>query len=384
MRNIKNLFLNTLFVSATGSLMACSGTDKPADKTPAVVAETGLSSCQKENPARPGEVLAIVQKLLNATAGQGDPSKITLVSMPNHRSAFWDTPKLGFERAKQELGNLGEWVFPPDKAMPLADIIASQQMHMTEFTAMPAQGIALSAKSAADMVAPINAAVAAGIPVVTFDADSVASNRFFYVGPLNQPAGVVAGDEMLKALGASPSGSVVILSGAITETNLADRALGAKTQLEAKGLTVEIVNGNTDVNLTMNMDAAFAAHKDLKGFITLNGTWAPIAGAYLKTKSMAGTIKLIGWDLKVETQPLLRDGTIQAALAQRAYFHGYLPVYLNYAIATLGKEKVATLLGTSLSGPKGDLLNTGMDVVTSTNIDSYLSYQTDCLSVASN
>lgn len=384
MKNVKYLLGNALIMCATGTLVGCSGDDKATDTTPAPTQATGLSACGADNAARPGEVLAMVDAIKKAVEGKGDSSQISLYSMPNHRSAFWDTPKLGYERAKQELGTLGDWVFPPSKESPLPEIVAAQQANMSNWTMQGVSGIALSVKSAADMLGPINSAISTGIPVVTFDSDAADSSRFLYVGPLSQPSGVLAGNELVKAMGTT-TGVVVVLSGKQSEVYLQERLAGAKGPIEAAGFTLDTVWDLTDGGIVAAMDAAFAKHGDkLKGFLTMTGTFAPLAGAYIRDKGHTGKVRMVGWDLKVETQQLIDAGVVHAMLAQRSYFHGYLPVYLNYAITTLGKEKVMATLAGSLSGTKGDLLNTGVDVVTKENLTSYLQYQTECLGVASN
>lgn len=125
-------------------LLACGGGSEGSSE---VEPAPTLIDCDASNGARPGSVLQVASVLATAIDGVGDPSQTYLRAMPNHQSGFWDTPWLGYERAKQELGTLGQWEFPPSKTEPIEDIIADQVRKLEAWTAAGVHSIALSAKS---------------------------------------------------------------------------------------------------------------------------------------------------------------------------------------------------------------------------------------------
>jgi ribose transport system substrate-binding protein len=73
----------------------------------------------------------------------------------------------------------------------------------------------------------------------------------------------------------------------------------------------------------------------------------------------------------------MSEGIIQAMMAQRAYFYGYLSSWVAYAMTVLGKDATMKLLDPYLTDKgkeKKVLLNTGVDVVRSDTFDLYKKY----------
>ena len=90
----------------------------------------------------------------------------------------------------------------------------------------------------------------------------------------------------------------------------------------------------------------------------------------------------MAFDLEPETQKLMNEGVIQAAIGQRVYFYGYLSMYTLYAMSALGPEATMTILDPYLSGPKKDILDTGVDVVYGDQLQLYKDYL-DSIGIAS-
>src|SRR6266498_1968787 len=72
-------------------------------------------------------------------------------------------------------------------------------------------GIAVSCDDPTACIDPINRAVAAGIPVMTWDSDSPDSKRFTFLSIDNYRGGEQAADLLARAIGAH--GKVAILTG---------------------------------------------------------------------------------------------------------------------------------------------------------------------------
>jgi ribose transport system substrate-binding protein len=75
----------------------------------------------------------------------------------------------------------------------------------------------------------------------------------------------------------------------------------------------------------------------------------------------------------------MENGNIDATMVQRAYFYGYLSTYVAYAMAVVGVDDTMAALSEKLTGDDGDLLNTGIDVLTPDNLEDYNAYSTECL-----
>jgi ribose transport system substrate-binding protein len=86
-----------------------------------------------------------------------------------------------------------------------------------------AEAIGVSCNDPTACIDPINKALAAGIPVMTWDADSPRSGRFTYLAVDNYIGGRTAAEMMKKAL--PDGGRVALLTGvpgAFSEERLAD------------------------------------------------------------------------------------------------------------------------------------------------------------------
>ena len=94
-------------------------------------------------------------------------------------------------------------------------------------------GILISVADAAVLQPGIDAAMAAGIPVITVDSDASRSHRLYFIGTNNHEAGQLGGKRVVEKLGGK--GNVVFFT--ITgQPNLEDRLDGFKAILSAHPL----------------------------------------------------------------------------------------------------------------------------------------------------
>lgn len=346
--------------------------------------------CLPNNSTRPNDIFTIIEALLAALEGKGDPGNTYVGVMSNHKSGFWDTPLLGYNKAKSELGIMGDWSWPPDKSDPLEDIIAAQQAYMADWIddtgdLQVASAIGLSCKSGDELKDSIDNAIDAGVPVITFDSDSDGSKRHLYLGSLNEILGETAGNTMLDLLGDPTGKKVLVLAGQDTETHIVHRQDGIDIAFADHPDVLDVKWGTTDDNAVATLEAALTEHGTaLAGIISLNGTFGPISADWIIQESLTDQISIVGWEATDAQLAHIENGVIQAAMAQRAYFFGYLTTYILYAMKVLGVDETMTILSPYLVGDNKDLLNTGVDVVTPDNLGEYNTYQMDCLGRAVN
>src|SRR5579864_7484843 len=101
----------------------------------------------------------------------------------NTKVPYWQTAGTGFTNAAAEYGVTAE-LRGPDGFDPQAEV--------QEFRSMVARkpaGILISVADAKLMTPEIDAAVAAGIPVITVDSDAPQSHRLYFIGTNNLEAG---------------------------------------------------------------------------------------------------------------------------------------------------------------------------------------------------
>jgi len=142
----------------------------------------------------------------------------------NPKIPYWQEAAAGFLAAARELGVQAEVVGPETY-----DAQAEREELRRIMSKKPA-GVLVSAGNAELLTPEINAAVEAGTPVVTIDADAPQSKRLFFVGTNNYEAGQMGGRLLIKLL--NGKGTVVFFTIA-GQKNLEDRLDGYRAALEA-------------------------------------------------------------------------------------------------------------------------------------------------------
>ncbi|MEO8611303.1 MAG: substrate-binding domain-containing protein [Chloroflexota bacterium] len=349
------LILSLLLTQAVPAL-------KAQDATPEATPEM-------ENPFNPTELVEIANVLRDATA-DFDPSAYRFALVVNVLSPFWTAAAIGEQRAASELGVPVVFMAPPQSGD-----IASQQSLLETLVTDKYSGIAFSAIDPASVVSIVENGMGQGVNFMTIDSDSPDSKRPVFLALDNYQGGLLAGQAMVNVLG-DDCGQVVGFVGFITAQNAVDRIAGIKAAFEGTKCTLETVlvdNGDPSVALS-NSETALTTYPDLKGMIGIYSYNGPAAIQALKTGNRVGDVKLVAFDLATETMQGLEEGVVSAAIGQRVYHYGYLPVYILYAMSTIGQEKTMELLAPYLSGDNKDLINAGADIVTPETLGQYRDY----------
>ncbi|GAB6100395.1 sugar-binding protein [Halanaerocella petrolearia] len=217
-------------------------------------------------------------------------------------------------------------------------------------------GIAVSPVDATAIKSVIERAMDRDIPVITFDADAPESKRISYIGTGNKKAGGKAGAAMVKKL--NGKGKVAIMTGQLGAQNLQSRIAGFKEAL--KGTDVEVVKveaNQDDMSLALSQAEALLQAYDLDGIFACSATGAPAAAQAVKTKGLTDEVTIIGFDDMPQTLDYIREGTVYATIAQRPDLMGY--------------QSVKQLLKLSKGKEVPKYKDTGVEVVTKDNINSY-------------
>jgi ribose transport system substrate-binding protein len=322
-----------------------------------------------ENPFAPTELIEIADLLAEATA-DADPTAYKFAVVVNVLSPFWTAAAIGEQRAASEIGTAVVFMAPAQ-----AGDIASQQSLLETLVTDNYSGIAFSAIDPDSVVSIVQSGMEQGVNFMTMDSDSPESGRPLFLALDNFNGGFLAGQAMVDALG-DDCGQVVGFVGFITAQNAVDRIAGIEAAFEGTNCTLETVlvdNGDPSIALS-NSETALTTYPDLKGMIGIYSYNGPAAIQALRTANRVGEVQLVAFDLATETMQGLRDGVVSAAIGQRVYYYGYLPVYILYAMAAIGRDETMALLEPYLTGENGDLLDAGADIVTPENIDAYVEY----------
>jgi ribose transport system substrate-binding protein len=365
-----------LFVTVLGfgfAAAACSSSDSAPKKT---ITRTQTT----QSVFTPTDLEATVNNMV-AAINQANPDSVQLNEIMKEVSSYFQPIVVGASRAMGELGATGGATAPGSTDV---DAQTSDQITMiNDDLAQGTKGIGI-APMGEPVVPAINAAVAAGVPVITIDSDQADSNRDLYIGTINAPAGTTAGNTMLKYL---PSGGGTIIVLGQTTTDWPDgynRTMAAVTVLQNAGYTTNVLkaywsdNGATDIAaMTAIFPTASPPVVGMLGMFSDAYECAQTADAMGLTGS---DVAIVGFDFDARTVSYMKSGLIKATHVQRQYYMGYLTPYVLYGMRLLGKEQTKAILAPQMVDQYS--FNTGLDVVDASQLDAYSQFL-DSLGVGS-
>jgi len=191
-------------------------------------------------------------------------------------------------------------------------------------------GIAIPIISNTAFITPINRALAAGIPVVAYNAsptsDISANHYMSYVGQNNYNAGVALAQRLL-ADGAIKSGDLV---GGMIATpgtaNIQPRMDGAVSVLKPAGVTVDQVDTGALVTQEVTaVDAWYQGHTDAKFMFAVDDGSSDAVADCIKKYNLKGKVGGAGWDVGLPVLEGLKNGDLDYSVDQQAYLQGFIP-----------------------------------------------------------
>jgi ribose transport system substrate-binding protein len=258
----------------------------------------------------------------------------------------------GMEQRAEEIGGINVEVTAP--STPDA---AAQVQLIESYVQRGVDGLMVSSLGPS-VCAAIDSAIAAGVPVITFDSDCPDSERLTYVGSDNYAGGKLAGELYAEAAADAGPQRIAILTGVLGSENLAERDRGFTEALEESDLDFEIVKtvaGNDDVPKSVD-----AVESTLRGDPTINGFFFDgpwpflVEDSNLPTlveRSASGDFTVVAFDTIQPEMDAVRNGLAYALVGQKYYGWGYQGVQVLDQIV----REDATF---------GDVTATGFDVVT--------------------
>ncbi|HBX70788.1 MAG TPA: hypothetical protein DEH25_15765 [Chloroflexi bacterium] len=234
---------------------------------------------------------------------------------------FLATIKTGAEEAAQSLGFELEIVsadLNPDKGIRL----------FREMIAKKKDGLIVQPTPPKKWVAPIQEAVAAGIPVLTTNVRSPGSASSAWFGQDSYQSGIILARELLKALiAAGKSSGEIVVASAREIQELHERYAGLKRGLQGSAYTVsefyDVPLSNPEQNY-IGWERLVNTHPDMVAAVGLASMDLP---SLIRIKKQINAQWVAGgYDLTVEILEAIKDGTAQVTIGQHPYMQGYLPV----------------------------------------------------------
>jgi simple sugar transport system substrate-binding protein len=228
-----------------------------------------------------------------------------------------------------------------------------------------ADGIAVSLIDLHAFNAPVEAALKAGIPVVSYNADAPGNARLAYIGQDLKLAGEKMGERIVSAVG---SGDVALFIATPGAANLQPRIEGALKVIKSSGkpITPHTVATGAAVPAELStIEAYWVGHKNTKGLYAVDGgSTQSTAQVMQKFGLPAKGVKSGGFDLTEVTQKLVQEGFLEFTIDQQPYLQGFLPVLELFMYKVSG-----TLTGIYEA-------NTGLKFLDKTTIAPYVNTKT--------
>ncbi|HEX3200361.1 MAG TPA: sugar ABC transporter substrate-binding protein [Actinomycetes bacterium] len=252
------------------------------------------------------------------------------------------------------------------------DSIVAEMVNATK-TAISAKadGIALAVVDKNAFKAPVDQALAAGIPVVSYNADGAkddpGTNRLAYIGQGLYDSGFQLGQRALAS--GLASGDVVGFIATPGALNIQPRIDGASDAIKQSGKPIKFTPVGTNADVTKGLsiiDAYAQGHPNLTGMLAVDaGSTQAVGQVVQKYKMRDKGLKVAGgFDLVPETLNAIKAGSLDYTIDQQPYLQGFLPVLYLYMYKLSG----------GLVFPSET--NTGLLFVTKDSVDPYLQTKT--------
>lgn len=281
----------------------------------------------------------------DAGGGDGDLA-FSVITHGSAGDAFWDVVQNGAEAAGEDLGIDVDYQSDgdPQRQAQLIDAAVNQDV----------DGIVVSMANPDALQESVEAAVAAGIPVVTINSGGDRSAEFGAIGHVGQDE-TIAGEGAGRELADQGASNVLCVIHEAGNIGHEQRCAGAATGLGGQVTPLQVdINDLTGAQSTIT--SQLQTDETIDAVLTLNSAVAAVA---VESVADAGSdAQIATFDLNQDVISGIQDGSIAFAVDQQQYEQGYLPVVMLKLYA----ENLNTVGG-------GQPVLTGPGIVDATNVD---------------
>jgi ribose transport system substrate-binding protein len=186
-------------------------------------------------------------------------------------------------------------------------------------------GLAIAASERNALNHSLERAAAANIPVTIFDSGVDTKDYMTFVATDNVEAGRMAGRKMAALLGGK--GTVAIILHAPGSFSTMDREAGFKEVLARDFPAIHVVaeqySGGDRAKAMRVTEDILTVHGDLNGMFASSEPCAVGAAQALKSRGLAGKVKLIGFDASEGLIQDLKEGVFEALVVQDPFKMGH-------------------------------------------------------------
>jgi simple sugar transport system substrate-binding protein len=277
---------------------------------------------------------------------------------------FFTPTQYGAEDACKLLGIQYQWTGSVNSVV--AEMVDATNTAVTS----KADGIGLCVVDKNAFRGPVDKALDAGIPVVSFNADGsrddIGTNRLAYIGQGLYDSGYALGKRALTKISSGDVAGFIATPG---QLNIQPRIDGAQQAFKDSGKPVTFTPVATNADITQGLsiiDAYVQGHQNVAGLLAVDaGSTQSVGQVVAKYKLRDKGLKVAGgFDLIPETLNSIKNGDLDYTIDQQPYLQGFLPVVALY----LYKLSGGLLFPTQT--------NTGLLFVSKDNVGPYQSTQT--------
>ena len=279
-------------------------------------------------------------------------------------NAFFTPTQYGFADAAALLGIATPTWTGATSTQPTVPTMVSS---LNSAIAASSDGIATTVVDPNAFVAPIAKALAAGIPVLTYNANGAVNkptNGMAYIGQELYVSGQAVGTRIAAKMphGGTACG-IIAQPGSL---NIQPRLDGANAAILAAGKGLKILHtagfdsGASQTQETTSIPAFIQGNgSKLQGVFAVDGGSTALLGPALAKYGLAGKVSSGGFDLEPATLTAVAAGNLDFTIDQSPYLQGFLPTLYMY---------LYKLSGGLVSPPATD---TGLTFVTKANVAPY-------------
>lgn len=179
-------------------------------------------------------------------------------------------------------------------------------------------------------------AQAAGIKVVTYDADAQPDARSFFV---NQATAQGIGEQLMDTAASltGGEGEFAIITGTLTSSNLNEWIKYIKERRAARYPNMKLVDVKPcdDQKDKAQQEATnlLSAYPNLKAIVAVCSPGVPGAAEAVKQAGKSGAVKVLGLGLPSENKAYVKEGVTQAVVLWNVEELGYLSIMAGAAVA---------------------------------------------------
>src|SRR6266403_1185697 len=268
---------------------------------------------------------------------------------------FWVPLRYGAEDACALLGTTFQWT-GSEKS------IATEMVNaFNTAVSGKADGIAIALVDPSAFNDPVEKALAAGIPVVSYNADAKGNKRLCYFGQYLFQSGKGLGERIIELV---PEGEVVGFIATPGQLNIQPRLDGAKAAIKESGKNItlnEIASGAALNDEVSAVEAYYTGHPNIKGMFAVDaGSTAAVAKTMAGHQLQAKGVHAGGFDLLPTTMEAIAKGDLDFTIDQQPYLQGF------YTVLVLFLYKISG----GLTGPSD--INTGLNFITKSSVNPFL------------